>query len=1037
MISSRLTNCKGCADIPDLLRRIDCKLAELGNNLYNNVVFMLNKPTDQEAISQLLVYKRVLTFRYCDTHYARYCNKVTTEDIASKVIRLTAGCVPHCGEPTVCEITTCPITPVPNPTTTTTSTSSTSTSTTTTTSTSSTTTTTTTLNCNFSGSIDCNITTTTTTTPAPTTSTTTTYFPDPFGVPCLWSTNGGDLGLLAVYDFDTNTATDVLVPNDFNDAPALNRPLCATEDKLWLVSAVDQGSNPDNDFDDQVYIREWDIDATGVAPTLTYVREITLESGQFPGSFNAGSSVWAITAIDNNTLIVGVGNDHTAPVGTGGSGQRYAYEFSISTPGDITITDNDLLGSKLLGATSNDYYGKLSNLTYTNSGQLIVGWYNILRVAPFDVTNYIGVFNGTPSDPDFGLNNQAIPTINLQEDVNFPEFEPAYTGPWDIPFWGVNGLAQILNPENGVVYTIDQSPLYELTFTTLVSSDDDWLSSATHCSNITFNIADTPECIENSTYLPPFFFDSEGNPAGIQNGGVYDPTPQQFQFAGMTCTASISENVNAFDDVRQSTDQGLLGCSGLVEPASSVPFTRAVSGYNFNITIQFPQAMNDLSIRAAILNSNSDLTSGDVYYVETNGGTPTLSITQGCKVQVIGNRFGGGIDNNGQPSDVIYWGNDSGGEFKVTAPNDYTSLTIYGNAPTGGPLFLGCPPPNCKNMVYIQQGAESCSDPESAGRCVSPPDVPMEQYTYSQILVWNKDTDVCTEVGPPPGTGFMSGDVSIGDNIVVTSSNFRLTPSTSDQCFIKYDCTVTDGVPSNLQWDGKKYVLPPFWDDFNGDVFIPNLEVINDNQIGVTVSKFSVGAPCWYDVRFLICTFPEIGEEMIVEEKFQFACASTNTGDIVVTYKPDGVTPNKLIALQGVEVVVEDGVLVNKLAVTQYDIATGALEVVTKAEDFIDPSGIGAALAIVDGELYAGSAWWAKIDWNYPYAWTLLGTSNPQAPCPAGGAGTVPACRITDGFTPSPVSTTTTTTDPNTTTTTTTVPGLRTIFTKFDPITNP
>ncbi|BCU97902.1 MAG: hypothetical protein CM15mV19_1540 [uncultured marine virus] len=41
--------------------------------------------------------------------------------------------------------------------------------------------------------------------------------------------------------------------------------------------------------------------------------------------------------------------------------------------------------------------------------------------------------------------------------------------------------------------------------------------------------------------------------------------------------------------------------------------------------------MNDLTIRAAILNSNSDLTSGDVYYVETNGGTPTLSITQGCR----------------------------------------------------------------------------------------------------------------------------------------------------------------------------------------------------------------------------------------------------------------------------------------------------------------------------------------------------------------------------------------------------------------------
>ncbi|BCU97900.1 MAG: hypothetical protein CM15mV19_1510 [uncultured marine virus] len=63
-----------------------------------------------------------------------------------------------------------------------------------------------------------------------------------------------------------------------------------------------------------------------------------------------------------------------------------------------------------------------------------------------------------------------------------------------------------------------------------------------------------------------------------------------------------------------------------------------------------------------------------------------------------------------------------------------------------------------------------------------------------------------------------------------------------DRCFIKYDCTVTNGIPSNLQWDEKQYVLPTFWDDFAGS-FIPNIEVINDNQIGITVQKFPAGEP--------------------------------------------------------------------------------------------------------------------------------------------------------------------------------------------------
>jgi hypothetical protein len=167
MISPRLTNCKECANIPDLLRKIDCKLAELGNNLYNNVVFMLNRPIAVSEISELLVYKRILQHRFCDSHYAKDCNGVSTEDIASKVIRLTAGCVPFCNEPTVCEITTCAIKPCPNPTTTTTSTSST-----TTTSTSSTTTTTSTIypDCRVEG---CFTTPTTTTTSSTSTSTST------------------------------------------------------------------------------------------------------------------------------------------------------------------------------------------------------------------------------------------------------------------------------------------------------------------------------------------------------------------------------------------------------------------------------------------------------------------------------------------------------------------------------------------------------------------------------------------------------------------------------------------------------------------------------------------------------------------------------------------------------------------------------------------------------------------------------------------------------------------------------------------------
>jgi len=181
MLSPRLTNCPECANIPSLLRKIDCKLAELGNNLYNNISYMLNKPVPADDILQLIGYRRILQYKYINPNYAcRY----TINMIASRVIRLTVGCVSRCNTPEPCIEVPCNVTIVPNPTTTSTTTFSpiipTTTTTssttiiipiTTTTSTSSSGPTTTTTSTTNSGTT----TTTTSTTAAPTTTTSTTY----------------------------------------------------------------------------------------------------------------------------------------------------------------------------------------------------------------------------------------------------------------------------------------------------------------------------------------------------------------------------------------------------------------------------------------------------------------------------------------------------------------------------------------------------------------------------------------------------------------------------------------------------------------------------------------------------------------------------------------------------------------------------------------------------------------------------------------------------------------------------------------------
>lgn len=82
MLSPRLTNCIECTTIPFLLNDIDAKLTELAKVEYNNIVFSLNHYIPGTVIGDLLNYKRILTYKYCNPDYA--C-KFTVKMIASRV----------------------------------------------------------------------------------------------------------------------------------------------------------------------------------------------------------------------------------------------------------------------------------------------------------------------------------------------------------------------------------------------------------------------------------------------------------------------------------------------------------------------------------------------------------------------------------------------------------------------------------------------------------------------------------------------------------------------------------------------------------------------------------------------------------------------------------------------------------------------------------------------------------------------------------------------------------------------------------------
>jgi len=82
MLQPRLTSCPECADIPTLLEDIECKITEVAKNLYNNTVFALNMPVPFATMTDLLNYRRILTYKYCNPDYAK---KYSVNQIASKV----------------------------------------------------------------------------------------------------------------------------------------------------------------------------------------------------------------------------------------------------------------------------------------------------------------------------------------------------------------------------------------------------------------------------------------------------------------------------------------------------------------------------------------------------------------------------------------------------------------------------------------------------------------------------------------------------------------------------------------------------------------------------------------------------------------------------------------------------------------------------------------------------------------------------------------------------------------------------------------
>jgi len=1018
--------------------------------------------------------------------------------------------------------------------------------------------------CNFSGTIVC---------PAPeTTTTTTTGYPG-FS-PCTWSTYGGNPGEIAVYDFNTNSSTVVLVPNDFTTTSGINRPICSTSSKLWLASypvnsttcgniditqpegfpnavtgngtktlsngvvltttytgpdpiydstpgsfdlcdgfyinrtntstsaslalkvngeltmefdppinciqfissawgysgdpktegdieivsvtsessiigeqilqctrgndeediptyetiqispnqvnmqayqefenssfqvgstkitAEDKGISqlvltnisPTNvrgviidfyvgDFNvnnarppELQYIREWDIDTSGPTPTLSFVREISIDVDNLSNRGIWGSEITAIaTTSDNNTLLAGFGARDD------GENSMGVYSWDISTSGNILLNENNKIDKA--NVSFGNTYGITTELTgmfITNDDNVIVSARYYENESPNNAANRVRQYEGL----DLSSWTSSSPVINLQQ-RGVPEFTNAWTSTSKaMPVWGVNGLLQVIQPETLKVYNIDQVGPYDATLSGTVADDTVWIHTSTGCANVNIQYDDC----EEATWIPALTEQVDGE-------WVYTG-PATFTYAGVEVTASASQDnmqLRSGDTVGGIPQEG---CSGISNPAAN-GVLRSVRGFDFTITLSFSEPVNNIPIRAAVLNSQPDLSGGDVYTFDTNTGTPNVSISVGCNVQVQGNIIGGGVPDYDTEGD---------GEFIITSDTPFTILTISGDAPTGGPILLGCV--DVETTCTWARPARGTSGVDSF-------------YRYNPLSNQYQFVDLPDSFGTPPDYIIGSGS---SQNIMFQ----YLTNSSLERLSIKRwnlsDLSIVEtSDPNNIidiSWPSDEYFLAPGVCVVNDNTLLLNSININNDPSTGKIYKLVINEDDSYTLTFLF--------DLLTDQSYWRTPIYSNNKIIYQRSDTQDGEPAPLYIVQR-----DYDTLDIELEINITDI-----QIVGTSPDGYNVQTALQWMFVYENKMYilVSGIQLYEIDTNFPYNTTLIndntaffgpGEFNNQYLRTWSNAG---ECNGNLSFIPStsPTTTTTTTVDPS---------GPSTIWIKFDPIT--
>jgi len=474
------------------------------------------------------------------------------------------------------------------------------------------------------------------------------------------------------YNFTTNTSTLLNVPVAPYDsvATSLEFPISSlthTSDKLWSYTWNNNAGNLNDNS-----IIEYNITSNPFTATIN--RYIALPGGNL-GTVGTFKPAKGLVAISNTKLIgvvANIGNVTLASVYLPGNPSGYQAANGMNVV-EYDITTNEATWELKLKLFP--YEQPIGGMLLTSDDKLII----LTKAFPSEIC-YISQYNYNTGIIEYRA--PLTPTITTD-----------------------CGLAQI----NGEIYIMGynvykfNTTTFELTLTQSPQTQLVDSSQLLNCINTNLPTSSCPEC----KTLPLKISETM-----VYNGITISPT-----YTGVIGDPTLAVSPGARDNIYPGNFFGCYGSNVVAHPSYSLWAGNTNPATPYTYSLNFSEPVNNIKLLYNGTNADPTQRQYETFIWDTNGGTPNISLCEGCGQTINGNIISGTSGPElwpGVPQSTNFpQYTTGGGTITISSPLNFTTLTLRSPGGNSGTVFSICSssitpqPANALGCVYYSNGSNT------------------------------------------------------------------------------------------------------------------------------------------------------------------------------------------------------------------------------------------------------------------------------------------------------------------------------------------